>query len=132
MADINLLAASSIVLKSARGTVEDDYAVTSSYSATAEINLGNDQAAKVISLVLRNTNSSTAYDIDVFVSANQAAAPNSYLYENYSIAADTTWIAVSPNTTGPIFLEEADEFRIGGSSGSEAYVFYTLSYELIT
>ena len=98
MADINLLAASSIVLKSARGTVEDDYTVTNSNSATAVINLGGGQAVKVISLVLRNTNSSTAYDIDVFVSANQASADNSYLYENYSIAADTTWIAVSPNT----------------------------------
>ena len=132
MADINLLAASSIVLKSRRDTVEDDYAVTASSGGNiSPINLGADQAAKVISLILRNTSSSTAYDIDVAVSEN-SAGNYAYLYENYSIAADTTWIAVSPNTTGPIFLEELDEFRIGGSTGAETYVYFTLSYELIT
>ena len=126
MSNINLLEASSIVLQCVRRAVEDDLSVTHSSGSVIPINLQSGQGAKILSVILCNTDSN-AYTIDTGNGGSFF-----YMYEAYSIAADTTWVAISPDTTGPVFMEENEEFRIHGSAGTETNVWMTVSYELIS
>ena len=127
MADVNILAATHIYLRRQRQMVRDDQSVT--HSAARVIDLGSDQAAKIVSLMFRN-NGSSAYTITVAVSETNAG-DISYIYEDYSLAANTTWWAIAPYTTGPIFLEENDELRAHGSTGANTYVWINCNYELL-
>ena len=130
MSNINLLEASSIVLQCVRRAVEDDLSVTHSSGSVIPINLQSGQGAKILSVILCNTGGS-AYTIDMGISYDNGSS-FFYMYEAYSIAADTTWVAISPDTTGPVFMEENEEFRIHGSAGTETNVWMTVSYELIS
>jgi hypothetical protein len=129
MAVVNILAATSIILKNKKQMVEDDSSITSTQGNVEIINLGSGQAAKVISLVFRNSSSSTAHTISVAVSENQGGNA-SHIYGDYSLAADTTWWAITPYTTGPIFLEEY-ELRAHGSTGANTDVYTNCNYELL-
>jgi len=132
MANPNLLStATSIELKTAAGKVSDDYNTGIDYNATgmAIINLNGNQSAKIISLYFCNESSDTAYVLEIGIGTANILVTR--LFEEYSLAAHTTWIPIKADA--PVFLDSTqDQFRVHASTGGGNYVDYVCSYELIS